>query len=134
MGGPQAVLYEPDPAVIRASLVEHLGTALGAALLDPAIAYLTAGQFVATPFARAWRVVEDAPFNLKALNRRLQALDANVIAVKKRGAPIEPERFRRRLKSTPDGRPLIVFVTRVEGRPWMVLAEETNMRADEEPG
>lgn len=121
---PQAVLYEPDPAVIRASLVEHLGTSLDAALLDPTIAYLTADQFVPTPFARAWSVVEDAPFNLKALNRRLQALEADVVAVKKRGSPIEPEHFRRQLKRIPGGRPLVVFVTRVEERPWMVLAEE----------
>lgn len=115
VGRPQAVLYEPDPAVIRAGLVEHLATALGAALLDPTIAYLTADQFDPTPFARAWRVVEEAPFNLKALNRRLQALDADVVAVKRRGSPIEPEQFRRRLKRRPGG------------RPWMVLAEEVEV-------
>lgn len=124
VGRPRAILYEPDPAILRASLVEHLATALNAALLDPTIAYLTADDFVATPFARAWRVIEDGPFNRKALNRRLRALDAEVVAVKKRGSPIEPEQFRKQLTSAPGGRPVTVFVTRVEGRPWMILAAE----------
>ncbi|MFN8513583.1 MAG: SAM-dependent methyltransferase [Chloroflexia bacterium] len=71
---PDAVLYEPDPAVIRAGLVEHLARDLGAAKIDREIAYLTADQAVATPFARAYRVIESFPFGLKRLKRALRAL------------------------------------------------------------
>ncbi|MGH2541510.1 MAG: THUMP-like domain-containing protein, partial [Ardenticatenaceae bacterium] len=121
---PRAILWEPDPAVIRATLVEHLAARLGASQIDRQIAYLTSDAFVLSPFARAWPVLEHAPFNLKELNRRLRARDAHVVAVKKRGSPIEPERFRRRLKSNPDGRPVILFVTRCQDQPWMILCGE----------
>lgn len=123
-GPPRAILYEPDAAVIRATLVAHLGTALGAAQLDPTIAYLTSDRYLPTPFARAWHIIESAPFNLKALNRRLRALGPGEVIVKKRGAPIDPDSFVKRLKTTPGGPVLTLFVTRVTEAPWMILGEE----------
>ena len=53
---PHAYLYEPDPAILRAGLVQQLGLELEAAQLDPEIAYLTADARVETPFARSWQV------------------------------------------------------------------------------
>ena len=120
---PLAWLYEPDAAVIRATLVQHLATQLGAAQLDPTIAYLTSDQPVETPFARRWAVLRHGPFHLKTLNRWLRELDAGEVVVKKRGSAVDPAEFRRRLKTTPGGRPLTVFLTRVKGKPWMVLGE-----------
>ncbi len=66
-------------------------------------------------------MLEDAPFNLKALNRRLRELEAHVVAVKKRGSAIEPEPFRRRLYRSPQGRAVTLFLTRHAGKPWMIL-------------
>ncbi len=118
---PRAFLWEPDPAVIRATLVEPLAQRLGASQLDPQIAYLTSDSAPDSPFARVWPVIEHAPFNLKSLNRRLRALGADVVTVKKRGSPIEPETFRRRLKSQPGGEPVTLFVTKHQDQPWMIL-------------
>jgi hypothetical protein len=122
--GPLAYLYEPDAAVIRATLVQHLATQLGAAQIDPTIAYLTSEQPVETPFARRWAVLRHGPFHLKTLNRWLRELGAGAVVVKKRGSAIDPDAFRRRLKATPGGPALVVFLTRVQGRPWMVIATE----------
>lgn len=124
VGQPLAFLYEPDPAVIRATLVRQLAGQLGAAQLDPAIAYLTAERLVETPFARAWQVLRHGPFHLKTLNRWLRDLQAGEVIVKKRGSAIDPDPFRRRLKTTPGGRPLTLFLTRVQDRPWMIVAIE----------
>jgi hypothetical protein len=118
---PRAFLWEPDACVIRATLVAQVAHQLGASQVDEQIAYLTSDAPAETPFARGWPIIEHAPFNLKELNRRLRALDANVVAVKKRGSPIEPESFRRRLKSNPKGQPITLFVTRVRDEPWMIL-------------
>ncbi|HNT76731.1 MAG TPA: class I SAM-dependent methyltransferase [Anaerolineae bacterium] len=126
---PRAYLYEPDPAVLRATLVKTLATQLGAAQMDADIAYLTSDRLVETPFARAWRVVRHGPFNLKTLNRWLRQLGAGDVVVKKRGSPVDPGEFRRRLKLTPGGSQMTVFLTHVQGKPWMVLGEEIGVRS-----
>ena len=122
---PGHFLYEPDPAVIRTGAVADLAHALDLWQIDPTIAYLSGDDLCSTPFARIWRILEDHPFELKALNRRLRALQGQVIAVKKRGSPVDPEAFRRRLFRNPQGRQLVVVLTRVAARPWMLICETT---------
>jgi hypothetical protein len=121
---PLAWLYEPDAAVIRATLVQHLAAQLGAAQLDPTIAYLTGERPVQTPFARRWAVLRHGAFHLKTLNRWLRELSAGAVVVKKRGSAVDPDAFRRRLKTTPGGPAVTVFLTRIQGRPWMVVGAE----------
>ena len=118
---PRQWLWEPDDAVIRASLVAAVGAALGATQIDAQIAYLSSDDWHDTPLARGWPVLQDGPFHLKTLNRWLRARPARVVAVKKRGSPVEPERFRRRLYSDPLGEPVTVFLTRHRDDPWMIL-------------
>ncbi len=118
---PSACLLEPDPAVIRATLVQHLATALNASQIDPTIAYLTADRWIDTPFARCWTVLRHGPFHLKTLNRWLREMEAGTVIVKKRGSPIDPDDFRRRLKTVPGGQPVTVFLTRSLDRPWMII-------------
>ncbi len=60
-------------------------------------------------------------FNLKELNRWLRELGAGAVVVKKRGSPVDPDQFRRRLKTTPGGPTVTVFLTHVMGKPWMVV-------------
>jgi hypothetical protein len=121
---PLAWLYEPDAAVIRATLVQHLAAQLGAAQLDPTIAYLTSERPAESPFARRWAVLRHGPFHLKTLNRWLREAGAGAVVVKKRGSAVDPDEFRRRLKTTPGGPAVTVFLTRVQGRPWMVVGAE----------
>jgi len=117
----QDVLYEPNPAVLRAGLVRELGRRLHAGQLDPEIAYLTGDDVVRTPFARAWPVERDGPFNRKELNRWLREAGVGRVIVKKRGSPIDPDSFRRRLKTTRGGPEKTVFLTQARGKAWMVL-------------
>jgi SAM-dependent methyltransferase len=118
---PQALFYEPNPAVLRAGLVRDLGARLDAGQLDAGIAYLTGETHVPTPFARAWPIERHGPFNLKVLNRWLRKLGAGRVIVKKRGSPIDPDAFRRRLNVTPGGPEKTIFLTRLDAKPWMVL-------------
>lgn len=119
---PLAWLYEPDGAVIRAHLVAELARRLDASLIDGTIAYLTADTLVATPFARAWRVLETMPFNLKRLRSRLRELDVGRVIVKKRGSPIDPQELEQRLRLE-GTRALTLMVTRVLGRPSVILCQ-----------
>jgi SAM-dependent methyltransferase len=123
-GPASAYLYEPNPAVIRAHTVEQLAWQIGARKLDPEIAYLTGERLVATPFAHSYPVWEEHPFNLKLLNRRLRALEIGAVVVKKRGSAVDPDEFRRRLKPVAGGRPAVVILTLVTGRPTMLICGE----------
>ncbi len=111
---PLTFLYEPDPAVLRAGLVANLGERLGAAQIDPTIAYLTAPRLVATPFARAYEVLDQLPFGRKRLQAALHALGAGEVVLKKRGSPVDTETLARQLKLHGD-RSLTVILTRVSG-------------------
>ncbi|MBL7202393.1 MAG: SAM-dependent methyltransferase [Anaerolineae bacterium] len=114
-------LYEPDPAVIRAHLVEHLAEHLGAAKIDDQIAYLTSDSLIETPFATAYEVQEAMPFNLKRLNQRLRRMDIGELVVKKRGFPVDPEQFRQRLKYGGGTRRIVVVLTRVQDQPTALI-------------
>ncbi len=121
---PLAYLHEPDPAILRATLVRQLATQLAAAQLDPSIAYLTTATPIATPFARSWQVLRHGPFHLKTLNHWLREQGPGEVVVKKRGSAIDPDAFRQRLHTTPGGPVLTVFLTRVRTRPWMIVAAQ----------
>ena len=121
---PGNYIYEPDPAIIRATLVRTLAAHLDAAQLDARIAYLTGDARIDTPFARVWRVIRHGHFHLKTLNRWLREWGAGRVIIKKRGSPIDPDTFRRRLKTTPGGPEVTVFLTHVQEKPWMILSEE----------
>lgn len=115
-------LYEPDGAVIRAGLVARLAEVLGAGLVSPDIAYLTADRVEPTPFARAYRVLDHLPFGLKRLRAYLRERDVGALTVKKRGTAVEPEQLRRQLSLKGSGRATIVL-TRLAGRQSVVVVE-----------
>jgi SAM-dependent methyltransferase len=114
-------LYEPDAAVIRAHLVEHLAVRIDARKIDPQIAYLTADELVNTPFAVAYRVQEVMPFGLKRINRRLREMDIGQLVIKKRGLAIDPEQFRRRLKYGGTQQKVVLVLTRVQDEPTALI-------------
>lgn len=121
---PRSYLYEPDPAVLRAGLVRKLAARIGAAQLDPDIAYLTSDRYTPTPFAKAYAVEEWLPFSLKRLRARLRALRIEEVTVKKRGSPIPPEALIRDLRLKPGsggGTGRIVFLTHLRGRPIALI-------------
>lgn len=90
-------VYEPDGAVIRAGLVDQVCAEVDGHLLDPSIAYVTAGRLRPTPLATAYRVLDALPFGVKRLRGYLRARDVGHVTVKKRGTAVEPEDLRRRL-------------------------------------
>ncbi len=115
-------LYEPDGAVIRARLIGLLAERIGAGLASDGIAYLTSDEFVATPFAQAFRIIEELPAREKELRRALAARGVGALEIKKRGADVDPAGLRARLRlKGPESATL--FLTRVAGRHVALLAE-----------
>jgi hypothetical protein len=119
---PQRYFYEPDPAVIRAGLVQNLMTELNAAQIDPEIAYLSGDQREETPFARVWEVEAWFPFQLKRLRAYLRERGVGLVTVKKRGSAIQPDELIRSLRLPKDGpEARVVFLTQLKGRPIVVV-------------
>ena len=121
---PGSFLHDPDPAVVRAGLIDRLAAHLDAWKLAPSTAYLTSDRGDASPFAQVFRVLWDMPFNLKRLKRALSLQDMRAEEIKKRHFPIEPEEMRRLLAAKPERgghhhrmRPVTLVLTRIAGRP-----------------
>ena len=118
---PRGIIYEPDPAILRAGLVATLGDQLEAAQLDPDIAYLTADAHQPTPFARAWAVEDWFPFGLKRLRAYLRQRGVGSVTVKKRGSPLRPEALIKDLRLSGDEQ-RVIFLTHLRGQPVVVVA------------
>ncbi len=115
-------LFEPDGAVIRARLIGDLARRLGARMLSPGIAYLTADLPAGTPFAVCFRVIASLPFEERAIRKELAARGIGTLEIKKRGVDVDPAALRRKLAPKGDGSATL-FVTRVAGRHTALLAE-----------
>ncbi|HEY7293777.1 MAG TPA: methyltransferase domain-containing protein [Dehalococcoidia bacterium] len=112
---PRAVLYEPEPAAIRARLLQQLGHELDATRIDGSTAFLSGDELRQTPFATAYAIDEWLPFNLKALQRRLRELHVGRVTVKTRASPLDPQQLQRMLKLHGSEERILVL-TRVLGR------------------
>ncbi|MFF4748545.1 class I SAM-dependent methyltransferase [Streptomyces sp. NPDC002514] len=122
-------LYEPDGAVIRAHLVAEAAAEVGGGLIDPTIAYVTADELRATPYATAYRITDQLPFNVKKLKALLRERGVGTLTVKKRGSAVEPEELRRKVR--PRGpNAATVFLTRVAGAPTMLIGAPAPAPAD----
>jgi hypothetical protein len=97
VGPAEGYLYEPDGAVIRAGLVADVALQLGGHLVDEHIAYICAPELVDTPFARAYRILEVMPYNVKALKAWVKDGGIGVLDIKKRGTSVTPEELRKQL-------------------------------------
>lgn len=116
-----AYLHEPDGAVIRSGLVAHVAAEVGGRLLDPMIAYVSADEYVPTPFARSYEVRAVLPWGLKRLRSYLREHDVGRVTVKRRGSPVAPEELRRALRLDGSGEATVVLTRRGDDRIVLVV-------------
>lgn len=118
-------LIEPDPAIIRAGLVGNLAIELGGAQLDPEIAYITSDEKPETPWARAWKILDWMPFNLKKLRAYLREHHVGQVTVKKRGTAVTPEELIGKLNLNRNGNgSRTIVLTRCRGEHVTLVCED----------
>ncbi len=115
-------LIEPDGAVIRAGLVGPLSERIGAHLVDPHIAYLTADLPIDSPFAATFRIVDSLPYSEKRLASALTARGVGTVEIKKRGVDVDPAVLRRKLKLKGDASATVIL-TRIGDSRMAFIAE-----------
>lgn len=115
-------LYEPNGAVIRARLLPLVAEQLGAQLISPGIAYLSAATARPTRFASGFRVREVFPADERQLKRELATRGIGRLEIKKRGWDGDPAALRKRLALS-GTESATLFLTRIDGRHRAILAE-----------
>jgi SAM-dependent methyltransferase len=125
MAEPGHFFYDPDPGVGRASLIDVLATQLDARKLDERVAYLTAAERQATPFARRFRVLAWLPHSERRLYDQLRAMGAGRVEVMRRASPIDTNALERRLNEAlgGSGDVMTVALTRLRGRQVSLVLE-----------
>ncbi|MDR1187490.1 MAG: class I SAM-dependent methyltransferase [Bifidobacteriaceae bacterium] len=117
-------IYEPDGAVIRASLIAEAAATLGPAnLVSPRIAYITSPvEAPGNAFLTGYRVIDAFPFGLKPLRAYLREHGIGQIVVKKRGTAVDPADLRKRLRAKGDGAATVIL-TRLGAQQSVVIAQ-----------
>jgi SAM-dependent methyltransferase len=117
----KSFLFEPDPAIIRAGLVQECGAEIGYHLIDGKLALLSGDNPIQSELGRCYRVIEVLPFNLKNLQKYCRENEIGVLVIKTRGFPEKVEDFRKKLKLKGKNR-IIVFILRKGDNHLMIFA------------
>jgi len=91
------LIYDPDPALLRAGLLDGFAQAHQLRRVGETADYLTAGHLVSSPFLTAFEIQEVFPLDLKQLRRMIAKNEIGTLEIKVRGVDITPETLRPRL-------------------------------------
>ena len=97
IGAPGAYLYDLDPSVGRASLVDVVAPMLHAWRLDEHTAYLSGDEVADSPFARRFRIESWMPFAERRLRDALVDLGVTRVEVMRRASPVDTNALETRL-------------------------------------
>ena len=114
-------LYDPDPAVVRAGLVDVLADRLDLYRLDSAEEYLTSDQLIRSPFVQAFEVLADLPNNERELKAWLRRSAIGSLEIKARHIPTQADKLRRRLPLN-GSVPGVAIFARLDGKARIVGA------------
>lgn len=120
---PRAWLVEPDPALLRAGVVQSAADRFNGWLLDETIAYLTTDIKPESPWLRSWQILDWMPFNLKHLRAYLREHNVGRVTVKKRGSAVTPETLIPQLKLKGDESRVLVL-TRCMGQQIVMICTD----------
>jgi hypothetical protein len=112
---PQQYVFDPDPAVVRAGLVDAVAVQFGLCRLDAAEEYLTGSQVPKTGFVQAFELLAELANNTVEIRRYFRSGEFGQVEIKCRHIPIDADNFRRRLTLAGDQAGVLIFA-RVAGK------------------
>ncbi|MDB5346833.1 MAG: hypothetical protein JWP89_5210 [Schlesneria sp.] len=114
-------VYDPDPAVVRAGLLDVVAQKLELTRIDEAEEYLTSDSLVDSAFAQAFEVLAELPHNENELRSWLRKSDFGQVEIKCRHIPVQAETLRRRLP-LPGKQPGVVIIAKIAGKSRTICA------------
>jgi hypothetical protein len=91
-------VYDPDPSLGRAGLLDSFAAAHGLARCGPGIDFLTSPEHVPSPFLDPFEVDEVHPLDRKRLRRVVAARGLGPLEIKTKGLGLSVEALRRELR------------------------------------
>jgi hypothetical protein len=127
VGEPGDYLFDPDPALVRAGLVDVLAEQLQLRRLDDAEEYLTGDSPVESPFLQTFQILDNLANNPKQYRRSVRAHSFGQVEVKCRHIPIHAEAVRRRLPLG-GNQPGVLIFARQTGRARAFVCQRVSSR------
>ncbi len=118
----QRYVYDPDPAVVRAGLVDVLAEQLEINRLDDAEEYLTSETLVTSPFVSSFEVIDIIDDHDKKLRAYFREHPCGELVIKARHIPINAEQLRKKLKPQGSGI-LVLMIARVDGKAKSIICK-----------
>lgn len=125
IASPRAFVFDPDPAIVRAGMLDVLAERQQLARLDAAEEYLTGDQPLCSPWWQTFRVLEVLPNNDRAVRAACRHREFGSVEIKCRHLPIEVERVRRQL-NLEGSRPGVLIFARVAGKATVLVCERAH--------
>ena len=122
---PGRYIYDPDPAVVRAGLIDVMADRIGLYRLDAAEEYLTSDQRIESPFVRAFEVLANLPNNERDLKAWLRREGIGPLEIKCRHIPIQADTLRRRLPLS-GTIPAVAIFARLDGKARIIAARRAD--------
>lgn len=115
-------IYDPDPSIIRAGLVQDLASELGASLINKHLSIITSEELIRSDFLKAYEVLEFFHYNKKKLQRYIKEKEIGELVIKVRGFPDRPNQILQKLKLSGKNKAIIYLIRMDKEFLCMVLA------------
>jgi hypothetical protein len=115
VGPLQRFVYDPDPAIVRAGLLDQLTEQLELQRLDDAEEYLTSERLSDSPAVRAFEVLAELPHNDRAIRNDIRERGLGELEIKCRHVPVDIEALRRKLPLTGKDKAVLI-IARLQGK------------------
>lgn len=119
---PLAWVFDPDPSLGRAGLLDGFALALGLKRVGQGVDLLTADAPIDSPFLARFAVIDVLPLDLKTLKREVASRGLGPLEIKTKGSALTPEEARARLRP-PGDRPATVILVGGVSPGLAILAE-----------
>lgn len=108
-------LFDPDPALVRAGLIDLFAVRFRLIRLDDEEEYLSSDEPLDSPFVRQFEVLAELPNNEREIRRYFRDAGVGQLEIKCRRIPIDIESLRRKLPLAGSDAAVLIFA-RVNGR------------------
>ena len=115
-------LYEPDPAAIKAHLINELATTFKISTIHPQVAYLTSEKYIGTPWLKTYQVIDSCPVDFPRIKKILKKHEIHRIDCKARGLTLDLHKIQKELNSKGKNIGLVIF-TWVNNKKTAIIAQ-----------
>ena len=119
-------VYDPNPAIVRAGLIDLLSSQTELARLDDAEEYMTSDQLVNSAFVQPFEVLAELPNNDRTIRKFFRDANFGQVEIKCRHIPIQVETVRRKLQLDGDAAGVLIFA-RVAGKARAIVCRRVTL-------